>query len=177
MGRSLAELLETYLLEEDLPPETRAPAPEQREVLERALGLAAAVAPLSVVGVAFSPAGGITIVRLGGIADIDRSLALADRLADEAGRGLASAAAEHLILRVGDRLRLGADRGAGLDADQRSLLEGVALLTARAVARSGAVPLGSTARHAAPPGARREGTSNAGPGEGDPSSDIEVEVA
>jgi hypothetical protein len=192
MGRSLAELLGSYLDEEVEERARRAPTPELRAVLETALQLAAAVSPGSVVGIAYSPGAGPTIVRLGGVRDIDRSLALGDRLADDGSRGLADARAEHLVLRAGDRLRLGVDRGGELDAEQRGLLDGVALLASRALARSGVVPLGATGRAAAPPRspgvASPEGTApqvsgagaRAGPDQASrnaPSSGFGVEVA
>jgi hypothetical protein len=169
MGRTLAELLESYQDDgAELRPR-RTPTAEMRAVLETALRLAAAVVPSSVVGIAYSPANSPisaagTIVRLAGVGDIERSLTLGDRLADDGSRGLADVKAEHLILRSGDRLRLGVDRGWELDAEQRSLLEGIALLASRALARSGVVPLGSA------PGPE----PSTGP---DPSSDLAIEVA
>jgi hypothetical protein len=182
MGRSLAELLGSYLDEGVEERVRRAPTPELRAVLETALGLAAAVAPGSVVGIAYSPGDGPTIVRLAGVRDIERSLALGDRLADDGSRGLADAQAEHLVLRSGDRLRLGVDRGWELDGEQRGLLEGVALLASRALARSGAVPLGAAGRSGTAPRSPSGAGSGAPPGPtpssgSAPSSDLGVEVA
>ncbi len=171
MGRSLADLLENYLTGDDgsaTESRPRRPATvEVRTVLETAMGLAAAVAPGSVVGVAYSSADGATIVRLSGVRDIDRSLTLGDRLAESDPRGLADVEAEHFLIRAGDRLRLGVDRGGVLDAEQRGLLQGVALLASRALARSGVDPLSSAWKQSSPESARRP----------EPSADLGFEVA
>ena len=157
MGRSLAELLSSYLVEDDRVAAAheqapRRPAtPEVRTVLETALRLAAAVAAESVVGIAYAPADGPTIVRLAGVRHIERSLELSDRLADDTSPGLVDVEAEHFVIRAGDRLRLGIDRGWELDAEQRQLLSGIALLASRAMARSGAGPLNAVARPASRP--------------------------
>ncbi len=47
------------------------------------------------------------------------------------------------MVRSGDRVRLGADRGWELDAEQRDLLQGIALLASLGLAGSGAGPLGA----------------------------------
>jgi hypothetical protein len=174
MGRSLADLLENYLASDEAPePDVRprrAATAEVRTVLETAMGLAAAVAPASVVGVAYSSGPGETIVRFAGVRDIDRSLTLGDRLAESDSRGLADVEAEHFLVRTGDRLRLGVDRGGVLDAEQRALLQGVALLASRALARSGVDPLSPSWRQSAPVPA------DPAPGH-DPAGDLGFEVA
>jgi hypothetical protein len=153
MGRSLTDLLANYLDDEPAaaPAQARrADPPELRAVLETARRLAAAVVPASVVGVAYSPGEGPTVVRLAGVRDVARSLDLGGRLADDGSRGLADVEAEHFLVRAGDRLRLGVDRGGALDGEQRGLLQGVALLASRALARSGGEPLGPGWRPPAP---------------------------
>jgi len=167
MGRSLSELLESYLDPEgETAPDAsrRPPSAEVRAVLATALELAAAVVPDSVVGIAHAPGDGPTVVRLAGVGDVERSLALADRLADDGSRGLADVRAEHLVLRAGDRLRLGVDRGGALDAGQRQLLEGVALLASRALARSGSSPLGAVWMPPVPPPSATGPDPAVGPG-------------
>lgn len=146
MGRSLTELLDAYLDdpdEGDQHPSRRHASPDQVALVETALQLAAAVATHSVVGIARAAADGPTVVRLAGPRDIERSLLLGQALADDDSRGLADVEAEHFVVRSGDRLRLGVDRGWELDAEQRSLLQGIALLAARGLAATGVGPLGS----------------------------------
>jgi hypothetical protein len=154
LGRTLGELLGTYLDGDDAREgrTRRAPLHDVRAVLAATLHLAEAVAPGSVVGLAYAAEPGRTVVRLGGVLDIERSLALSGRLADESSGGLAEASAEHLVVRAGDRVRLGADRGGRLDGGQRALLESVAFLAARSLARTGTVPLGPASVVGAPAG-------------------------